>query len=135
MTFDIEAQEEEDQKQERIIKELRLCIEEQKGLQLKLARGLIESKKRTTGYENTLRIILGVDKEGWGQPQYAMADHYFVDKKSLCGKWGCNSPYKLEEERITGCQKCIDLLGKRIEDGEMPDGYYKKKLKDEGIVV
>ena len=44
--------------------------------------------------------------KGWGFPEPSRKFHYFVDGRSLCGKWGWLSSAGLEDTVNTGPDDC-----------------------------
>lgn len=70
-------------------------------------------------------------KEGWGFVNASPKAHYFVDGKSLCGKWLILGKTNLEQgkdespDNCTGCKKALrkrkarDALRKLDEQGKM----------------
>ena len=58
------------------------------------------------------------EKEGWTWLFNAYKQHYFVDKKSLCGKWAILLDNELEignDESPDNCLECRRKLKKRKE--------------------
>lgn len=53
--------------------------------------------------------------EGWGWPLRATRSHYFVDDRSLCGRWWYTGP--LDPPTGPGadsdCGQCVKLLARR----------------------
>ena len=54
-------------------------------------------------------------KEGWSWLFNSRVDHYFVDGKSLCGRWGILGYGECSEWSNNPCKTCMKKLNKRKE--------------------
>lgn len=61
---------------------------------------------------------LRVMPEGWAFPDDALAFHYFVGGRSLCGKWAYEGRnLSFAREPVSGeCRSCSHLLAQRLKE-------------------
>jgi hypothetical protein len=57
------------------------------------------------------------EKEGWSWLFNSRVEHYFVEGKSLCGKWGILGYGDCAEHTNNPCDACMKKLEKRKQKG------------------
>lgn len=65
-------------------------------------------------------------EEGWTWLWNAKKEHYFVDGRSLCGRWGLVGPgdlHRSKDDSPNNCRECVRRLAQqRLQTKEAQDG-------------
>ena len=73
---------------------------------------------------------MSVEKEGWGFPSNSRKAHYFVDKRSLCGKWLFFGELEQgNDDSSDNCTACKKALQKRRAKAKVVELKEKGKIE------
>lgn len=70
------------------------------------------------------------EKEGWGFPSNSRKSHYFVDKRSLCGKWMFFGELEQgNDDSPDNCTSCKKALQKQKAKAKLLELKEKGKIE------